>query len=155
MIRYYLDEASKLGDFDPKYGQRYWCKSTSADKDISFNSLNQDIKAGDWITAEESLNKETKKGVPYYQLRKVKVESGSPVEQTFGVKPQTMTDVSVAAMLTRIEAKIDRLLGEDGSDTTDEPKTAPEPPTPVQEKLDRARQSAQEMQDEMPDDFLL
>jgi hypothetical protein len=78
---YSLDKVSKLGDFDETYGQRYWCESPDEDKALSFNSK-EDIELTETsgaihITAEERTEKQSKKGTVYYQLKKVKVVSGS------------------------------------------------------------------------------
>lgn len=76
-----LDKVSKIGDFDETYGQYYWCESPDEDKALGFNSK-EDIELTETsgaiqITAEERVEKKSKKGRLYYQLKKVKVTSGS------------------------------------------------------------------------------
>lgn len=120
-FEYTLDKVNKLGDYDDTYGQRYWCESPDEEKPISFN-IHEDIGIDEnaptvSITAEERVEKQSKKGTVYYQLKKVKI-SGSPgnnvptdTRATQGSgSPQSATAVS---QLDRIEAKLDKLLGND------------------------------------------
>lgn len=96
---YKLDSVQKLGNFDEKYGQAYWCTSTDEAKALKFNSQNQEIRAGDTISAEESVNKRSVKGTDYLQLRKVKV-AGQVNESA---PAQTMSVSGDLEMLQRIK----------------------------------------------------
>lgn len=68
-----LEEISKLGDKDPKWGQKYWGKATNEDTEvyIMFSSRSE-FSVGDQISYEESEQKESGKGTPYLALKKVK-----------------------------------------------------------------------------------
>lgn len=80
--------ANPLGEFDTKYGQKYWGKAHDIDLDISFNLMNPvNFEDGDEIDFEEKVIKETSKGKEYLQLRKVK-RSGAG-EQSPSVPPQS------------------------------------------------------------------
>jgi hypothetical protein len=76
-FEYTLDKVNKLGDNDETYGQRYWCESPEEDKPLSFNSKENieltETSGAIQITAEERVEKQSKKGTVYYQLKKVKV----------------------------------------------------------------------------------
>lgn len=123
-FNFVLDKVSKLGDYDETYGQRYWCESPDEEKPLSFNSK-EDIELTETsgsinITAEERVEKQSKKGTVYYQLKKVKV-SGSAGQVTHlpeKVTPQTQgsenpQNAAVLSQLDRIEEKLDKLLGID------------------------------------------
>lgn len=141
MFTFKLNKVVKLGQYDEKYGQRYWCDADAEEKPVSFNSQNQNIKEGDTIEAEESLNKMSTKGTHYLMLRKVKVvdNTAQPMgqasyKQVFGVEmsvaEETMTTMhNLEAILTRVEAKLDLLLGEPDVEPASDAKNAPEAPT--------------------------
>jgi hypothetical protein len=107
---YQLSELSKLGEFDEKYGQRYWGAIMDDLTPVSFNSKNQNISAGDTIECEEKAQKQSKKGTIYWQLKKVQVNSTS-----LGEKPATASQNAsgsdIKAQLDRIEAMVKELLG--------------------------------------------
>lgn len=80
MFKFIVDEISKLGDFDQKYGQSYWGKVSEEDVPIMFNSM-EDLEITPdtpiiHITAEERVEKQSAKGNNYYRLKKVKVVGG-------------------------------------------------------------------------------
>lgn len=131
MPQYKLDKVSKLGDMDAKFGQRYWCETSDQVEPLMFNSLDETIKDGDTITAEEVLLKSTKpnpekgkESQPYHQLKKVKVVKTAQLDgktyEANGVdpvklRPSLTTEellVQKSEQLDRIEAKIDKLIGE-------------------------------------------
>ena len=61
-----------LGEYDSKYGQKYWGKVEESDLEVSFNLMSPvNFDEGDNIEYEEKIQKETKNGKEYYQLRKV------------------------------------------------------------------------------------
>jgi len=127
-----LTKVSKLGDYDETYGQRYWCLEEDSNTPVSFNSQNQEIESDCSIECEEKTMKKSKKGVTYWQLKKVRVIAEAGNTTTQAEKPATTelrasqeasttaytttnspaTDVVLKA-LTRIEAKLDKLLGKD------------------------------------------
>lgn len=108
MFTYKLDKVTKMGDMDAKYGQSYWAESSSELKPLKFNSMNENIKVGDTITAEESANRRSGKGTDYLQLRKVKVEGAQTAPQG-------------SSQLDRIEKKLDKLISTlNGQDTVHE-----------------------------------
>lgn len=158
MFEYLLEKADKLGDYDEKFGQRYWCKAQGADLPLSFNSQRQDIKAGDLIQAEESVNKRSAKGTDYLQLRKVKPVFGQPASDgasapssaPSSAQPRTGGD-ELLATVKRIEAKLDRLLGDEVTTATFDPQASARART---QATDPARQTHDEYIAEMPDDFL-
>lgn len=163
MFEYLLEKADKLGDYDEKFGQRYWCKAQGVDLPLSFNSQRQDIKAGDLIQAEESVNKRSAKGTDYLQLRKVKPVFGQPASgqpasapssalssTPSSAQPRTGGD-ELLATVKRIEAKLDRLLGDEVTTATFDPQASARART---QATDPARQAHDEYAAEMPDDFL-
>lgn len=109
MFTYTFSGLAKLGDFDPKYGQSYWGTPNEHLKPVKFNSMNRGISLGDKITAEERTEKKSAKGIEYYQLKKVKVVEGPTTTE----KPAERSVQGSQSQLDRIEAKLDKLLGND------------------------------------------
>lgn len=122
----FTKEPLKLGDYDQKYGQAWWGEVNEHLQPVKFNTMSQDdITAEDVIEAEERTEKQTKgdpdKGKeprPYYQLKKVKVISGSPTQHTDkktpppvpqGANPNIGYTDQILERVIRIEAKIDKL----------------------------------------------
>lgn len=74
----------KMGDYDPKYGQAWWCEVNEHLQPVKFNIMSKrDLDIEDSIVAEERVEKQTqaKPGKPskdYFQLRKVKVTEAYP-----------------------------------------------------------------------------
>lgn len=123
-----LVDLNKMGDFDEKWGQAYWGK-TDDDRNIKFNSMNQDIIAPCTISAEETTSKTSSKGTAYLQLKKVKVAESASVDAvaTSPAPTKENTSVPAHAQLDRIEeqlqevnSKLDKLMGVDGSFIPDE-----------------------------------
>lgn len=118
----------RLGEYDEKYGQAWWAEVAEHAQPVKFNVMNRDnFVAGDNITCEERVEKQSAKGTAYYQLRKVKVGRGT-VGQVTGVAVDEvkraegyLMEKPAQTQLDRIEAKIDKLLGE---------------PEPVEKKVD-------------------
>lgn len=77
MKQFTLTKVTKMGDYDSKYGQRFWAEVNEQLEPVMFNSQNQDISVGDTITAEDVLLKTSAKGTEYHGLKKVKVVEGS------------------------------------------------------------------------------
>lgn len=112
---------NKLGEFDEKYGQRYWGVTNEQLEPVMFNSMNQDISETDTIEAGEVFaNKKSTKGVMYTPLKKVKVvgsqsrgETSPPATNEAKPQPADQTQLPDAApsQLDRIEFKLDQLLG--------------------------------------------
>lgn len=113
MISFTIDGIKKLGDYDDKYGQRYWAQTPEGDLPLMFNSMAADLeeKLLDGplqIVAEEKSERESAKGNPYLSLKKVKLVERTEaseskitpelVKETFGdEKPaQKPTDVGMA-----------------------------------------------------------
>lgn len=119
MFTYKLDKVKKMGEMDPKYGQTYWCESSSELKPLKFNSMNGDITEGVTINAEESMNKRSAAGNDYLQLRKVTIADGSTPA------PVKLADGVVSTQLGRIEQKLDQILKAMGEDTVHEVKEEP------------------------------
>ena len=110
---------TKMGDFDDKYGQRYWGEPNEQLVPVMFNSMNQNITAEDTIEAEEILLKTSGKGVDYHGLKKVRVVQGSPASTTPNAPALApaqegasfLTDnPRIKDQLDRIEAKLDQIL---------------------------------------------
>lgn len=120
-MEYTISEIAKLGTKDEKYGQRWWGKVTEDLKPISFNVMEGEFQTGDRISFEESLNKRSQKGVDFLQLKKVRRaeqnQLGTNIAETgTTMKFPTITSVAsggVHEQLDRIEAKLDKLLGQD------------------------------------------
>lgn len=75
-MRYIVNQINPLGDYDEKYGQRYWGHVHDSDYEVSFNLMNPvNIEPGDTLDFEEKVIKESKKGKEYLFLRKVKVNA--------------------------------------------------------------------------------
>jgi len=104
-FEFQLAEINKLGDYDPKWGQKYWGNVSDDLLPISFNSQDQNIVSGSKITAEEKIMKKSAKGTDYWQLKKVKV-----VGVANDVDRRSASHGS-QSQLDRIERKIDKLLG--------------------------------------------
>lgn len=95
MSEYTIKYMRPLGDYDQKYGQKYWGKVEEADMDVSFNLMNpKDFEEGDKITYGEKLIRETKAGKEYMQLRKVTLDgqTGLPVERVTPVSGGKTSD---------------------------------------------------------------
>lgn len=146
---YTLTSVTKLGDNDPKYGQRYWVAAPESDLPMMFNSMSEDIDIGDTITCEETANARSAKGTDYLKLKKVRVaEQGthtSPPAQKPVTEPQNGSDkpngwdaAKLFMQLNRIEEKLDKLLGDDDEIT----------------QAGKSIQQALEDGDDMPDNFL-
>lgn len=113
---YTLDKVNKLGDNDETYGQRYWCESPDEDKALSFNSK-EDIEFTETsgpihITAEERVEKKSKKGTVYYQLKKVKIVLGltTPAPQVDNVISIPNVSQQDKTQLDRIEKQLSLIL---------------------------------------------
>lgn len=105
----------KLGEFDTTYGQTYWAEVTEHLQPVKFNSMSlESFSAGDRITCEERSEKQSSKGTNYYQLKKVRKADGEALASTQSGQSQ----------LDRIEAKIDKLLGNDAVLTNSEEAVA-------------------------------
>jgi hypothetical protein len=102
MKTFNLIKIDKLGDFDAKWGQRYWAECSDQLEPLMFNSLNQNITIPATITAEEVLLKQSAKGTDYHQLKKIKVVEGHP--------PETPPSGN-SSQLDRIEDMLKELLG--------------------------------------------
>lgn len=135
MFSYTLTGISKMGNFDPTYGQAYWASSSDMDMPIKFNSMTKDLdirlEGGPIaIVAEEKSVKQGKKG-EFLALKKVRIAE-KVAEDPFEPKqpserlvegPRTpqagnpasyiLTSDPVNTKLDRIEAKLDKLLGND------------------------------------------
>lgn len=88
-MKFTADKLAPLGDFDNKYGQRYWGTVEESDLSVSFNLMSPvDILPGQTVEYEEKVIKETgpnskNPGTEYLFLRKVKVDGAKPLpEQT-------------------------------------------------------------------------
>ena len=73
---YSLTEVSPMGEADPEYGTRYWCKALEGHLPLMF-SKKQEVKAGMKIFAESAEPKTSKKGTDYLYLKGVKVDAGA------------------------------------------------------------------------------
>lgn len=102
-------EPLKLGEYDEKFGQSYWATVNEHLQPVKFNSKSQTIGVNDKITAEERSEKRSGKGTDYFQLRGVKVEAVNKLSKEEAQKQEILSPTQ----LDRIEAKIDRLLGEE------------------------------------------
>lgn len=112
MKTFTFSKLSKLGEHDEKYGTTYWGEPNEQVEPVKFNSMNQDIIDTDTIEAEEILLKTSGKGIEYHQLKKVKVVGGVKHEPGSETPPPPQETVDLLTLLTRIEAKLDKLLGE-------------------------------------------
>lgn len=95
-MRMTIKYANPLGEFDEKFGQRYWGKSHDSDMDISFNLMHPiNFEDGDEIEFEEKTIKEKgpnskNPGQEYLFLKKVKRSGESPRAETHSeVKPDS------------------------------------------------------------------
>ena len=78
-----IAKASKLGDYDQKYGQVFWCEVQEQLEPVKFNLMEGDVRPGDLVTCEEVMLKTSTKGIDYHQLKKVKIAgAGVPRENT-------------------------------------------------------------------------
>lgn len=81
MTSYKLIEARALGDFDPKFGQKWWCKAEGIDIAVTFNTQRTTIDAdiihdgSIMVYAEEQQTRTSAKGTGYIQLKKVKFDN--------------------------------------------------------------------------------
>lgn len=106
-----LSKVSKLGDKDPKYGQKFWCEVTDSLTPVMFNS-NSDFQAGDTISYEESENKTTKKNTPYLLLKKVKkLQTDIPAGKTDSTASQSVSGITYEQG-QEIIALLKKLVGE-------------------------------------------
>lgn len=109
-----LDTLKHLGEYDEKYGQTYWGTSQEQLQPVMFNSMERGLSAPLTIEAEEVLVKESKKGTEYHRLKKVKVVEDNITEQMKAAAAPTLSLAQgVKDSLDRIEAKLDKLLGND------------------------------------------
>jgi hypothetical protein len=72
----------KQGEYSTTYGQSYWSEVNEQLEPVKFNSQDQNIGIDDKIECEEREERTSTKGTKYYQLKKVKVISGSQGEAT-------------------------------------------------------------------------
>lgn len=80
-MNYTAKKINPLGDFDNKYGQRYWGAVNESAMPVSFNLMTPiNISEGAELEFEEKVVKESKKGTEYMFLRKVKVSGNSATE---------------------------------------------------------------------------
>lgn len=132
MFKYTLDEVNQLGEKDIKYGYSYWVKSLEEDMPIMFNSM-QEIGINEdaptvTITAEERVEKESKKGNPYYRLRKVKVLN--PAMTTAPIKPTDSDfEKEVLARLDTLTAMITDMGGKPSQKPPEDPVVEDVPET--------------------------
>lgn len=110
----------KFGEHDEKYGSTYWGETNEQLIPVKFNSMNQDIKEADTIEAEEVIIKtSTKTGEEYHQLKKVKVVLPAKAQEAMNAQLadaeiQTVRIEPTQPQLDRIEAKLDKLIGDAG-----------------------------------------
>lgn len=104
MKSYTVKKIGKIGDHDPKYGQRWRGSVEEAQMEISFNTMEQIdfIPEGAKLEFEERLIKETKGSAEkppreYMQLKKVRVSGGTTKPEA----PQASSS---------LEHKIDQIL---------------------------------------------
>lgn len=111
MFEYTFSKVSKFGELDVKFGQTYWAEVHEHLQPVMFNSMNEDIDLDDKIVAEERSEKKSSKGTMYYRLKKVRVvgKNGSDGPKM----AQGDSSADVRDQLNRIEAKLDKLLGQD------------------------------------------
>lgn len=82
MGRFKAKQIRPLGEFDQKYGQKYWGLVHDSDYEVSFNLMHPvNIDEGHTIDFEEKMLKETKSGKEYLFLRKVRVNDSGPQEE--------------------------------------------------------------------------
>lgn len=101
MGRMTIKYMNPLGDYDQKYGQRYWGKAHDVDMDVAFNMMNPvNFEDGDEIEYEKKEIKETgpkskNPGTEYIFLTKVKrADSGSDAEEVSSVSTPTTKEPS-------------------------------------------------------------
>lgn len=131
MISFTIDGIKKLGDYDEKYGQRWWATTPEGDLPLMFNTMAADfgdqLENGPFmIVAEEKDERTSNKGIDYLALKKVKLVEGAQskitpelVNKTFNdEKPPEASYDAQTSQLDRIEtaiqelqASVDRLLG--------------------------------------------
>lgn len=84
-----LKNPTKLGDYDEKYGQRFWSDSYDQDTPVMFNLMSQeDLHDGQTITAETVELAESKKGTEYHKLKKVRVGGQTVMASTANHAPK-------------------------------------------------------------------
>lgn len=116
-------EPLKLGDYDPKYGQAWWCEVNEHLEPVKFNVMSTDqIDLEDQIECDERLQKRTAKGKDYYQLKKVKVHKAheQPPVQASSQPQRPQVDNSqldrIEKMLALVLEGINDLKGTGGDD---------------------------------------
>ena len=94
-FKYTLAKANKMGDYSSQYGQQYWGEGDEQGAlPIMFNSQNQNIVDGAVITAEERVERTSKKsGNLYHFLKKVRVLSGADAPAS-NMQPSSSSDSS-------------------------------------------------------------
>lgn len=113
---YTIKTANKLGNFDAKYGQRWWGTVDEAQFEVSWNTMNEtaDYFPGQKIEFEERLMKKTqgtaeKPSRDYLFLRKVKT-IGGPQGVSSPPAAQSPENPQDATTLQNIESKLDEVL---------------------------------------------
>ena len=114
----FKQDPKKLGDYDDKYGQRWWGNVNEMDYPVMFNTMERDtIDLEDKIEAEEQAMKKSAKGTEYYGLKKVKIHKAhgnkSSAQSTLIEPPESSQSVSKAdnPQLDRIEKQLALIIG--------------------------------------------
>lgn len=76
-----LKDPRVMGAYDEDYGYSYWSYVEEQQMPVKFSKHLTNIPAGAKIVAEEFEEKQGQKG-PFMQLRKVKVDGGTPVDKS-------------------------------------------------------------------------
>lgn len=114
----FKQDPKPLGEYDAKFGQRYWTEVNEMDYPIMFNTMEKEaIDLEDKIEAEEQVMKKSAKGNEYYGLKKVKVHRAhgnmsaqvSETAQTASTEP-TGPSKADNPQLDRIEKQLALIL---------------------------------------------
>jgi hypothetical protein len=113
----FTQDPKKLGEYDEKYGQRWWCNVEEMEYPVMFNTMEREaIDLEDKIEAEEQAMKKSAKGIEYYGLKKVKIHrahNNQSKAQTAITEPQESSQTVSKAdnpQLDRIEKQLAVIL---------------------------------------------